>query len=35
MENNIHNCPLRNKKIDDGECFETVMAILRNEFNRN
>lgn len=24
----IHNCPLRNKNIDDGECFETVMAIL-------
>ena len=25
---NIHNCPLRKKNIDDGECFETVMAIL-------
>ena len=25
---NIHNCPLRKKNIDDGECFETVMVIL-------
>lgn len=25
---NIHSCPLRNKDIEDGECFETVMAIL-------
>ena len=23
-----HNCPLRNKIIEDGDCFETVMAIL-------
>ena len=23
-----HYCPLRYKIIDDGECFETVMAIL-------
>lgn len=30
MKNNedVHNCPLRKKKIEDGECFETVMAIL-------
>ncbi len=24
----MHNCPLRKKEIEDGECFETVMAIL-------
>ena len=23
-----HECPLRNKIIEDGDCFETVMAIL-------
>ena len=23
-----HNCPLRNKIIEDSDCFETVMAIL-------
>ena len=31
MQNNKdkHECPLRNKVIKDGECFETVMAILQ------
>lgn len=32
QENNhddeIHYCPLREQNIDDGDCFETVMAIL-------
>lgn len=23
-----HNCPLRNRIIDDGDCFETVMSSL-------
>jgi len=23
-----HDCPLRNKTINDGDCFETVMAVL-------
>lgn len=27
-EEEIHYCPLRDKNIEDGDCFETVMAIL-------
>lgn len=27
-EEDVHYCPLRNKNIEDGDCFETVMAIL-------
>ena len=30
MKNYKHNCPLRNKIIGDGDCFETVMAVLGN-----
>ncbi len=28
-KDDIHYCPLRNKIIEDGDCFETVMAVLR------
>ena len=27
-EEEIHYCPLRGKNIEDGDCFETVMAVL-------
>lgn len=27
MEENRHECPLRDFEIDDGDCFETVSAV--------